>query len=110
TISNLLMPIASMALVVAISRFGGVEMLGEYSFLLTFFFIGQTCATAGLHIIVTRDVARDRRAAGAYFASACWIGMLAAAALSLILLPIFMWSVPSTATRIGLVLTAAALL
>jgi hypothetical protein len=55
------MPIASMALVVAISRFGGVEMLGEYSFLLTFFFIGQTCATAGLHIIVTRDVARDRR-------------------------------------------------
>jgi len=109
TISNLLMPIASMALVVAISRFGGVEMLGEYSFLLTFFFIGQTCATAGLHIIVTRDVARERAAAGAYFASACWIGMAAAAVLSLILLPIFMWSVPSTATRIGLLLTAAAL-
>jgi O-antigen/teichoic acid export membrane protein len=109
TISNLLMPIASMALVVAISRLGGVEMLGEYSYLLTFFFIGQTCATAGLQIIVTRDVAREPAAAGAYFAAATWIGLLAATVLSLVLLPAFMWAVPATPTRIGLVLTAAAI-
>ncbi len=109
TISNLLMPIASMALVVAISRLGGVEMLGEYSYLLTFFFIGQTCATAGLQIIVTRDVAREPAAAGAYFAAACWIGVLATTVLSLVLLPAFMWAVPATATRVGLVLTAAAI-
>ncbi len=109
TISNLLMPIASMALVVAISRLGGVEMLGEYSYLLTFFFIGQTCATAGLPIIVTREVAREPTAAGVYFAAASWIGLLATAALSLVLLPPFMWAVPSVSTRIGLALTAAAI-
>jgi O-antigen/teichoic acid export membrane protein len=109
TISNLLMPIASMALVVAISRLGGVEMLGAYSYLLTFFFIGQTCATAGLHIIVTRDVAREPEAAGAYLAAANAIGILATTALSLILLPPFMYAVPETATRVGLVLTAAAI-
>lgn len=109
TVSNVLMPIASMALVVAISRLGGVEMLGEYSFLITFFFIGQTCATAGLHIIVTRDVARDRQSAGAYFGAACWIGIMAALAMSIVLLPPFMWTVPAASTRVGLTLTAAAL-
>jgi hypothetical protein len=57
TASNLLLPIATMALVVAISRLGGAELLGEYSLLMSFFLIGQTCSTAGLQILSTRDVA-----------------------------------------------------
>lgn len=47
TAGNVLIPVASIALVVAISRLGGVEMLGQYSLLITFFSIGQTCSSAG---------------------------------------------------------------
>jgi O-antigen/teichoic acid export membrane protein len=109
TISNILLPIASMALVIAISRLGGVEMLGSYSFLITFFFIGQTCATAGLHIILTREIARERHRAGVYFASASAIGALAVLVLWAALLPPFMWSVPGGDLRLALVIMAVAL-
>ncbi|MBI3769545.1 MAG: flippase [Deltaproteobacteria bacterium] len=109
TASSVLMPIASMALVVAISRLGGVEMMGEYSLLLTFFFFGQTCCTAGLQILITREVARSRVKAGAYLVSGSAIGAIAATVISAILIPSFMWTVPGADVEIGLLLMAAAL-
>lgn len=109
SLSNLLLPLASTALVVAISRLGGVEMLGEYSFILTFFFIGQTCTTGGMQILITRDVARDRGRAGTYFVTASAIGATLAVGISLVLVPGFVWSVPSPAVRTSIVLMAAAL-
>ena len=110
TASGILMPFASMALVVTISRIGGVEMLGHYTLLLTFFFIGQTCSTAGLQILITREVARSRALAGAYLLSGSVIGALAVVVISAILLPSFMWSVPGANVRVSLVLMALALL
>src|SRR5512147_95353 len=103
------MPFASMALVVTISRLGGVEMLGDYTILLTFFFIGQTCSTAGVQILITREVARGRDKAGAYFVSGSAIGCMAAAVISLILIPGFTWSGPGNEMRLSLVLMGLAL-
>jgi O-antigen/teichoic acid export membrane protein len=71
TASNLLSPLFSMVLVLAISRLQGVEMLGKYSLMMTVFVIGQSCAPLGLPIIVTREVARAHRQAGRYFMASC---------------------------------------
>jgi O-antigen/teichoic acid export membrane protein len=109
TASGILMPFASMALVVTISRLGGVEMLGDYTILLTFFFIGQTCSTAGVQILITREVARERDKAGAYLVSGSVIGVMAAGVISLILIPSFTWSVPGVDVRLSLVLMGLAL-
>jgi O-antigen/teichoic acid export membrane protein len=109
TASSVLMPFASMALVVAISRLGGVEMMGEYSLLLTFFFFGQTSCTAGLQILITREVARSRAKAGAYLVSGSAIGAIAATVISVILIPSFTWTVAEGDVEIGLLLMAAAL-
>jgi O-antigen/teichoic acid export membrane protein len=68
--SNLLAPLFSMALVLTISRQHGAEMLGKYSLMMTVFVVGQSCATLGLPIVVTREVARARRDAGRYLIAA----------------------------------------
>ena len=109
TASNILMPVTSMALVIAISRLGGVEMMGQYALLISFSLIGRTCSTAGLHILITRDVARSRDLAGAYFLSASLIGSLAALLISMVLLPAFAWSVPDHIFRLSLTIMAVAL-
>ncbi len=109
SVSSILLPFTTMALVVAISRLGGVEMLGQYSLLVTFFFFGQTCSTAGLQILVTREVAKTRARAGTYLMTGSAIGFVAAAVISAILVPSFTWTVPGTDTRVSLILMAAAL-
>src|SRR5262249_16531528 len=110
TLSNVLLPIASMALVVAISRLGGVELLGEYSYVLTFLFIGQTCTTGGMQILITRDVAQRRKLAGTYFVSASAIGVLGVLVISAAVVPFFVWSVPEPSVRLSILLMDLALL
>lgn len=77
-VSNVLSPLISMALVVAISRLRGAEFLGKYSVLMTVFVLGQSCAGLGLPIVITREVAKRRETAGRYFvsASALTVGLL----------------------------------
>lgn len=71
TASNILAPFFSIALVLAISRLQGAETLGKYSLVMTVFVLGQNCATLGLPIIITREVAAARERAGRYFVTAC---------------------------------------
>jgi len=84
--SNVLSPIFSMVLVLAISRLRGAEMLGKYSLVMTVFIVGQSCAPLGLPILVTREVAKSPRLAGHYFMNACLLtgGLVALALLALI--------------------------
>lgn len=69
--SNLLAPMASMALVLAIARLHGAEMLGKYSLLMTVFVLGQSCVGLGLPVLITREVSRQRAEAGRYVVNAC---------------------------------------
>lgn len=87
-VSNLLSPMFSMALVLAISRVRGVEMLGKYSLLMTVFIVGQACGTLGLSVIITRDVAQDPSRAGHYFFNATILTGLVVAAFVLAALPV----------------------
>lgn len=71
--SNLLAPLFSVLLVLAISRLRGVEDLGRYSLLMTVFVLGQTVAGFGLQLVVTREVAQRHDLAGRYFSTACLV-------------------------------------
>lgn len=71
--SNLLAPLFSLVLVLAISRLRGVEELGKYSLVMTVFVLGQSCAGFGLPLVITREVAQQREAAGRFFVNACTV-------------------------------------
>jgi O-antigen/teichoic acid export membrane protein len=84
--SNVLSPVFSMVLVLAISHLQGVEMLGKYSLVMTVFIVGQACAPLGLSVIITREVSKAPHLAGHYFLNACALtgGLIALALLGLI--------------------------
>jgi len=83
--SNLLSPLFSLILVLAISRLQGVEALGKYSLLMTVFVFAMSVAGFGLQVVVTREVARAPGAAGPWFIHAAalsaglWLPILAVA-------------------------------
>ncbi len=76
--SNVLAPMFSLVLVLAIGRLQGVEALGKYSLLMTVFIFGMSVSGFGLPVVVTREVAQEPRAAGRWFlhATALSVGML----------------------------------
>ncbi len=81
--SNLLTPLFSMVLVLALARLQGVEVLGKYSLMMTVFIVGQSCVGLGLPVIITREVARRHGEAGRYFLNACLVtGAVAVIALA----------------------------
>ncbi len=90
--SNVLSPLFSMVLVLAITRLRGVEMLGKYSLIMTVFVVGQACATLGFSIIITREVAKAPRLAGHYYLNACAL-TVALIALALLALIPGMWAI-----------------
>lgn len=69
--SSVLQPVISMGLVLAISRLQGAASLGQYSFVMAIFVIQHSCATFGLPVLITRDVAGAREQAGRYFVTSC---------------------------------------
>jgi O-antigen/teichoic acid export membrane protein len=77
--SNLLAPALSLALVLAIGRLQGVEVLGKYSLLTSLLVFGASAAGFGLPVVITREVAQAPEHAGRWFASAATL----ATALSL---------------------------
>src|SRR5687768_11686450 len=79
TVGNVLTPICSVALVLAIGRLNGPEALGQYSLLMAVFVVGQSCASFGLPIVLTREVARTPARAGRYYGSACVVALAALA-------------------------------
>jgi O-antigen/teichoic acid export membrane protein len=77
-VSNVLAPMFSLVLVLAISRLQGVEALGKYSLLMSVFVFGMSVSGFGLPVVITREVARDHAVAGRWFvnASALSVGLL----------------------------------
>jgi O-antigen/teichoic acid export membrane protein len=69
-VSNVLAPMFSLVLVLAISRFQGVEVLGKYSLLMSVFVFGMSVAGFGLPVVITREVAQAPLEAGRWFMNA----------------------------------------
>lgn len=101
---NVLAPMFSMALVLAISRLQGMELLGKYSLLMTVFVVGQSCAAFGLPVVVTREVARMRASAGRYFVNATVLTVALSALALTAMLPVA-WRLAEPDVRVALVLT-----
>ena len=69
-VSNLLAPMFSLVLVLAISHLQGVETLGKYSLLMSVFVFGMSAAGFGLPVVLTREAAQTPREAGRWFVNA----------------------------------------
>ena len=76
-LAELIQPLFSVILVVAISRYLGPTGLGQYSFIITYVAIFEPVAAFGLREIVTREVAKDHTAADRYLPTAFLLGTLA---------------------------------
>jgi O-antigen/teichoic acid export membrane protein len=68
--SNLLGPLLSLVLVLAIARLQGTEALGRYSVLMSVLVLGTSVAAFGLPVVLTREVTQAPAQAGSWFASA----------------------------------------
>jgi O-antigen/teichoic acid export membrane protein len=77
--TQLLQPLFSVILVIAISRYLGPSGLGQYSFILTYVAIFAPLAEFGLHEIITREIAKDPARVGRYFPTVFLLGTLATA-------------------------------
>ena len=108
--SNVLSPVFSMVLVLAISRLRGVEMLGKYSLVMTVFIVGQQCAALGLPILITREVSKRAALAGHYFMNACVLTSALVAVALVAGLPIVWSSLDDHEMRIAMSLTLLSLL
>jgi O-antigen/teichoic acid export membrane protein len=73
--SNLLAPMFSLVLVLAIGRIQGVEVLGKYSLLMSIFVFGMSAAGFGLPLVITREVAQAPCEAGRWFVNAAALSM-----------------------------------
>ena len=76
-LAELIQPLFSVILVVAISRYLGPTGLGQYSFIITYVAIFEPVAAFGLREIITREVAKDHTAADRYLPTAFLLGTLA---------------------------------
>jgi O-antigen/teichoic acid export membrane protein len=109
TASSLLTPLFSTALVLAIARLQGVEMLGKYSLMMTVFGVGQICATLGVPVIITREVARDHGTASRCLMNACVVVLLLLLAPLLLLMAGTAVGVSDAAMRVALPLVLVGL-
>jgi O-antigen/teichoic acid export membrane protein len=109
-VSNLLAPLFSVALVMAIARVRGAEDLGKYSLVMTVFVLGQSIAGFGLPVVLTREVARARASAGTYLVHACLLTTALLAPLLLIAAATLALTVDDPALLWALLLVLAALL
>src|SRR5262245_5638599 len=69
-VSNLLAPMFSLVLVLAISHLQGVETLGKYSLLMSVFVFVMSAAGFGLPVVLTREAAQGPQDAGRWFVNA----------------------------------------
>jgi len=69
-------PLLSLLLVGTMTRRLGPDGTGGYNLLLTFFFVAHSVTSLGLNSLITREVARDRRAAQAFLCTSGMVGAL----------------------------------
>ncbi len=76
-VPNLLNPVISFLLVLAISRFMGIEGLGQYSLVLSYITIFGSLASMGLGSLIAREVAKRPEGAHVLFLNATLFGTVA---------------------------------
>jgi len=78
-------PLMSLFLIGTLTRRLGAEGLGGYNLLLNFFFVVHAFTSLGLNPLITREVSRDRSAAGRFLCTSASFGLLVAAVAALVL-------------------------
>lgn len=68
------MPMISVAVVLAVSRYLGTEGLGRYTLAFSFLYFASTLAPLGLYALITREGARDRSQLGIMLSNSFLLG------------------------------------
>lgn len=76
---------ASFVLILLIARYLGASGMGEYSIILSLYWIFQKISTMGLEPIIIREVAKARDKAGYYLTAGVVIGIATSVVMSLIM-------------------------
>ncbi|MBN2415907.1 flippase [bacterium] len=76
---------SSFVLILLIARWLGAGGVGEYSIILSLYWIFQKIATMGLEQIIIREVAKAERKAGAYLTAGVIIGIATSVVMSLLM-------------------------
>jgi len=108
-LNNVLTPLFAMALVLAISRLSGPELLGKYSLLMAVLVLGQSCASLGLHVIITREAACARDRAGRFFLAAALVGVSVMTVVLVFAVPLVWFWIDDPELRVALSLILLAL-
>src|SRR5579872_7171990 len=58
-VARLLVPVLNVALVISIARIGGAASLGQYTFLITLFMLGESLKSLGLTTLLVREMSRE---------------------------------------------------
>jgi len=74
-LNNILSPVFATALVVVISRFQGLEVMGKYSLMITVLILGQNCISLGFPILITRETAKFPLRASQYYINSCIVSL-----------------------------------
>ncbi len=90
SIPNVLNPMISFVLVLFISRYRGVEGLGEYSLILSYFGVFSSLASLGLADLIVREVAREPESVHRFLFNAGVFGA-ASSMVSLVLMNLVVW-------------------
>src|SRR5438874_1480975 len=106
---NVLTPLCSIVLVLTIGRRDGPEVLGQYSLIMAVFVVGQSCASFGFPIVLTRETATCRSQAGRYYGSACAVALAVLSPAVLLGLPVLSLVI-DPGLRLGLRLVLLALI
>lgn len=91
TLSSVLSPLASLALVLTLARLRGPGELGAYSVAMGVFLVAESLAALGLGVVSTREVARAPHTAGAHFVAGCTVGAGLLAPLLAVGVPALLW-------------------
>jgi O-antigen/teichoic acid export membrane protein len=101
-INNILSPVFSTALVVVISRFQGLEVMGKYALMTTVLILGQNCISLGFPILITRETAKLPLRASQYYISSCVVSLGLLSIILLFICPTLWLFVEDTEMQISL--------
>ena len=94
---------------VLVARQLGASALGALAFAMSLFSFFLTVSTLGLGSVVIRDVARDRKKAGAYFGQTILFGSGSAFVLALVMILVALFIKPNPKTILAAAIMAAAI-
>lgn len=85
TFLRIIEPLLAMVVIIAISRLMGTEVMGGYSFIITFIAMFSVIGQMGLQTLLTREVAANKNESSSYLSAAMFLGLCSSILLAFVM-------------------------